>query len=86
MNRPILRKLPIGIQSFEFLRTEGYLTIKAYDKRFQLYTFGFPNEEVKYGFLNFAAPFYTADKRKPIKIGISFDPEERNLGEWIIEE
>ena len=37
----------------------GYLTIKAYDPEFQLYTLGFPNEEVKYGFLNFAAPFYT---------------------------
>lgn len=35
----------------------GYLTIKKYDKRFQLYTLGFPNEEVKYGFFNFAAPF-----------------------------
>ena len=32
----------------------GYLTIKAYDERFQTYTLGFPNEEVKYGFLNFA--------------------------------
>lgn len=176
----------------------GYLTIKAYDKRFQIYTLGFPNEEVKYGFLNFAAPFYTpvpeadtafyigkfvnelesgnaeaflcrlraffadfpyelnakterhyqvvfylvfklmgqfveaevrsargradavvktehyiyvfefkldgsaqtalnqidekgyllpytADGRKPVKIGVSFDPEERNLGEWLIE-
>ncbi len=28
MNRPILRKLPIGIQSFEYLRTEGYLYVK----------------------------------------------------------
>lgn len=37
----------------------GYLTIKAYDSEFQLYTLGFPNDEVKYGFLNFAAPFYT---------------------------
>lgn len=35
----------------------GYLTIKKYDERFQLYTLGFPNEEVKYGFFNFAAPF-----------------------------
>ena len=38
----------------------GYLTIKGYDKRFQTYTLGFPNEEVKYGFLNFVAPFYSA--------------------------
>lgn len=37
----------------------GYLTIKSYDERFSTYTLGFPNEEVKYGFLNFAAPFYT---------------------------
>ena len=37
----------------------GYLTIKSYDQRFRVYILGFPNEEVKYGFLNFAAPFYT---------------------------
>lgn len=37
----------------------GYLTIKSYDNRFRTYTLGFPNEEVEYGFLNFAAPFYT---------------------------
>lgn len=37
----------------------GYLTIKGYDEEFQMYTLGFPNEEVKYGFLNFVSPFYT---------------------------
>ncbi len=37
----------------------GYLTIKSYNERFRTYTLGFPNEEVEYGFLNFAAPFYT---------------------------
>ena len=37
----------------------GYLTIKDYDKEFQSYTLGFPNEEVKYGFLNFLTPYYT---------------------------
>lgn len=30
----------------------GYLTIKDYDDRFMMYTLGFPNEEVKQGFLN----------------------------------
>ena len=33
----------------------GYLTIKGYDERLQCYTLGFPNDEVKHGFLNFAA-------------------------------
>lgn len=37
----------------------GYLTIKNYDERFKMYTLGFPNEEVRYGFLNFVLPFYT---------------------------
>lgn len=31
----------------------GYLTIKDYDKEFLLYTLAFPNDEVRYGFLNF---------------------------------
>ena len=37
----------------------GYLTIKAFDKEFKIYTLGFPNDEVRYGFLNFLVPFYT---------------------------
>ena len=37
----------------------GYLTVKKYDERFQMYKLGFPNEEVKYGFLSFLTPFYT---------------------------
>lgn len=38
----------------------GYLTIKDYDNRFHLYTLKFPNDEVKYGFLDFITPFYTS--------------------------
>lgn len=37
----------------------GYLTIKDYDKEVDLYTLGFPNNEVQYGFLNFLVPYYT---------------------------
>ena len=37
----------------------GYLTIKAYDRDVLLYTLGFPNDEVRYGFLNFLVPYYT---------------------------
>ena len=34
----------------------GYLTIKNFDKSLNLYTLGFPNDEVKYGFLKFLNP------------------------------
>ena len=49
----------------------GYLTIKDFDKRFKVYTLGFPNDEVRYGFLNFLVPFYTSitDDKKNFYIG-----------------
>ena len=49
----------------------GYLTIKDFDKRFKIYTLGFPNDEVRYGFLNFLVPFYTpvTDDKKNFYIG-----------------
>ena len=36
----------------------GYLTIKGFDEEFRSYALGYPNEEVKYGFLKSLAPFY----------------------------
>ena len=36
----------------------GYLTIKEYDKEFKEYTLGFPNDEVKTGFLKFIYSYY----------------------------
>ena len=40
------------------LYQSGYLTIKDYDARFNKYILGFPNEEVRYGFLNELLPVY----------------------------
>lgn len=37
----------------------GYLTIKHYDREVELYTLKFPNDEVRYGFLDFLVPYYT---------------------------
>mgnify|MGYP000566693889 CR=1 FL=1 len=37
----------------------GYLTIKEYDPRFKTYQLAFPNDEVRYGFMNFLLPFYS---------------------------
>ena len=39
----------------------GYLTIKGYDRQFKSYELGYPNEEVRYGFLNSLAPAYISD-------------------------
>lgn len=38
----------------------GYLTIKDYDKEFGNYLLQFPNDEVRYGFINFLVPYYTS--------------------------
>ena len=40
------------------LYQSGYLTIKEYDAARRKYTLGFPNEEVKYGFLESLMPSY----------------------------
>jgi hypothetical protein len=68
-----LRKLTEGItipaEAISDYRTEnpdptpilyqsGYLTIKGYDTTTRLYTLGFPNEEVEFGFLGALFPLY----------------------------
>lgn len=40
------------------LYQSGYLTIKGYDPDFGIYHLGFPNQEVKHGFLNFLMKYY----------------------------
>ena len=44
------------------LYQSGYLTIKEYDKKTGIYTLGFPNLEVKRGFLSFLLDAYTTAK------------------------
>lgn len=39
----------------------GYLTIKGYDRTFRTYKLGYPNEEVKYGYLESLIPVAGAD-------------------------
>jgi len=42
------------------LYQSGYLTIKGYKERTKSFILGFPNEEVKYGFLNELLPIYVS--------------------------
>ena len=50
---------PIENNPFPVLFQSGYLTIKDYDKEFDLYTLGFPNEEVENSFMEFLMPLYS---------------------------
>ncbi|MDD2952252.1 MAG: ATP-binding protein [Parabacteroides sp.] len=61
----------LGDNPIPLIYQSGYLTIKGYDPRFGLYELCFPNDEVKYGFLNFIMPFYTSvtDDEKGFYIG-----------------
>lgn len=53
------------------LYQSGYLTIKDYQEEFSLYQLGFPNEEVKYGLLNYMTKYYTPvmERDMPFYIG-----------------
>ncbi|MCL1942848.1 MAG: ATP-binding protein [Candidatus Azobacteroides sp.] len=44
------------------LYQSGYLTVKKYDKEFNEYTLGFPNNEVKYGFIKRLIPAYMSGR------------------------
>ena len=44
------------------LYQSGYLTIKGYEPEFGLYHLGFPNREVRHGFLNFLVKYYTPSR------------------------
>ena len=45
----------------------GYLTIKKYSPQTQLFLLGYPNEEVRYGFLRELLPLYSSLKRENIR-------------------
>lgn len=63
----------------------GYLTIVDYDRRSRSFTLAFPNEEVKYGFLENLLPEYipTATAGNGLDI---FSLETRTLKEWLVRE
>ena len=44
----------------------GYLTIKAYDREYSLYTLGFPNLEVERGFMDNLLRIYTRENPMPL--------------------
>ena len=52
----------VGNNPIPILVQSGYLTIKGYDSRFDTYHLELPNEEVKYGFLNFLSPDFIGTK------------------------
>ena len=48
----------------------GYLTIRGYDAEFRSYALGYPNEEVRYGFLKSLAPYFLCaeDTSNPLDV------------------
>ncbi|MDE6028137.1 MAG: PD-(D/E)XK nuclease domain-containing protein, partial [Muribaculaceae bacterium] len=48
----------------------GYLTIKDYDKEFQTYTLNYPNEEVKFGFLEYLMGSYVPASERGSRFSI----------------
>ena len=79
VNTAILNPVPLLYQS-------GYLTIKGFDPRYNLYTLGFPNMEVKDGFLNFLLGYYApiqSDSTNTLISLMSMDVEAGNPESFI---
>ena len=48
----------------------GYLTIKGYDEKYRSYRLDYPNDEVRYGFMESFAPVFLNDERSPEPLDI----------------
>ena len=60
------------------LYQSGYLTIKTYDARYDEFILDYPNDEVRYGFLNALFPFVTQTAEKDRK-SLVINEMSRNL-------
>ncbi len=71
---------PENVDPTPLFYQSGYLTIKGWNQRQRSYKLGFPNAEVKYGFLNCLAPSYlhVEDKPAPFNINLLDDAVEES--------
>ena len=66
---------------FPILFQSGYLTIKKYDAKYRLYSLGYPNDEVRYGFLNNLLPAYTNIREQDTGVSIVQFTKDIEAGE-----
>lgn len=63
------------------LYQSGYLTIKSYDEEFRTFQLGFPNREVRDGFVKYLVPFYMPKKNDKTTFDISNFVREIRTGD-----
>ena len=63
------------------LYQSGYLTIKDYDVRFKNFRLGFPNREVREGFVKYLVPYYTPKNENKSSFSIERFVDEVENGE-----
>ena len=63
------------------LYQSGYLTIKSYDEEFKTYRLGFPNHEVKEGFIKYLASYYIPRDSEKSSFDISRFVKEIRTGD-----
>lgn len=82
-------------QPLPMIYQSGYLTIKKFDLRRNMFLLDYPNDEVKKGFLSLVASSYfntresiyswvnnAADNRKLYKVGAVFSSETGTISDW----
>ena len=85
-----MMKYPIGVQSFEQIREDGFAYVDKTDLIYMLthegkrrtFLLDLPNNEVQKGFVSLIASDYFQDRRTVHCIGVSFSSETGTVGEW----
>ena len=95
-----MRKYPVGIQSFESIRQDGYIYVDKTPLIYKMITEGKPyflSRPRRFGKSLLVSTLaqinqrgyankYSLDGRPITKVGISFSSKERNITEWKIEQ
>jgi hypothetical protein len=81
------------INTVSGLYRSGYLTITGYDKELYMFTLDYPNAEVRASFAESLTEKYLRVPDQNLcafianfKVGVNFDREKRNIGEWKVGE
>ena len=71
----------MDVNPLPLLYQSGYLTIKDYDPEFKTYRLGFPNREVREGFIKYLYPFYTPKTQDLCRFAITLFVKDIRSGQ-----
>lgn len=75
-----------NMSTLALLYQTGYITIKGYNKKYDIFTLGIPNEEVREGFFEYILPYYSSlrsDNVQAFVVDMCMDIEDGKIESFL---